>query len=551
MVNDSTLAARAIVEELIKSGMRHAVIAPGSRSAPVSWALAQAEQAGLIKLHVRIDERDAGFLALGISKASNQIVAVVVTSGTAVANLYPAVVEAHQSAISLVVISADRPSKSRGTTAPQTILQTNFFNGYVNAAIDIDCSEGIDHGELVSGLLRKSQTPRRGPVQLNVQFPMPLMPEAEELSWRPDAKFHEPILPMHSVAELIELPSHGLVIVGDVNDEDASLEAGKLAAQLGWPLIWEPTSNAHGSENSLSHGVLLLNAQDAPQVDAVITVGTVGLSRSVLRLLQTCPVHYAVHLNSAGPAIPDPANSAARVLSQIPRATCSVDANWLQKWHIADGVAHEQIEIALAGNTLTGPSVAQRIWDFANGEDQLFVSASWPVRHLEAYADTRSGLRVLGNRGANGIDGLISTAWGVASTSIERTYLLIGDIAFLHDLGGLNVAQDEQVPNLTIVVIDNDGGGIFSQLEQGSPTYQEHYEKIFGTPHGKDLWVIAESLGIAATRVTTMPELTKILSANERIPGVHVIVCTTGSRVFEAQLIQDISTSVSQLAWRK
>ena len=551
MVNDSTLTARTIVEELINSGMRHAVIAPGSRSAPVSWALAQAEQAGLIKLHVRIDERDAGFLALGLAKASKQIVAVVVTSGTAVANLYPAVVEAHQSAISLVVISADRPSDSRGTTAPQTILQPNFFNGYVNAAIDLDCSEGINHRGLVADLIQQAQTPRRGPVQLNVQFSMPLMPEAEELLWQPEVKLHQPVVPTQSDSELLELPSHGLVIVGDVNDESASLGAGKLAEELGWPLIWEPTSGAHDCANALNHGVLLLNAQGVPQIDAVVTVGTVGLSRSVLKLLQTTPAHYAVHLNSAGPAIPDPANSATRVLSQIPTASCTVDKTWLQSWRVADGLAHDEIQMALSGNTLTGPSVAKRIWDFAKEEDQLVVSASWPVRHLEAYAGTRSGLQVLGNRGANGIDGLISTAWGMANTSSQQTYLLIGDIAFLHDLGGLNVAQDESLPNLKIVIIDNDGGGIFSQLEQGADTYQEHYERIFGTPHGKDLWVIAESLGIPATRVTTVAELSKALTMNEHMPGVHVIVCITGSRVFEAQLISDISTSVSQLAWKK
>lgn len=550
MVNDSTVAARAIVEELINAGMRHAVIAPGSRSAPVSWALAQAEQAGLIKLHVRIDERDAGFLALGISKASMQLVAVVVTSGTAVANLYPAVVEAHQSAVSLVVISADRPSDSRGTTAPQTILQPDFFKGYVNAAIDLDCSEGINNRALVVDLLHQAQTPRRGPVQLNVQFQMPLMPDAQELSWYPEVKPTKPVLPVEPVAEQLALPSHGLVIVGDVNDEAASLGAGKLAQELGWPLIWEPTSGAHNCANALSHGVLLLNAKGVPQIDAVITIGTVGLSRSVLKLLQTTPAHYAVHLNSAGPAIPDPANSATRVLSQIPTASCAVDETWLQSWLVADGIAHEEIQLALSGNTLSGPSVATAIWDFAKDEDQLVVSASWPVRHLEAYAGTRAGLRVLGNRGANGIDGLISTAWGVATTLNAQTYLLIGDIAFLHDLGGLNVAQDEQLPNLTIVIIDNDGGGIFSQLEQSADTYKEHYERIFGTPHGKDLWVIAESLGIAASRVTTMTELHKVLPANERIPGVHVIVCSTGSRVYEAQLIKDISTSISQLAWK-
>jgi 2-succinyl-5-enolpyruvyl-6-hydroxy-3-cyclohexene-1-carboxylate synthase len=175
------------------------------------------------------------------------------------------------------------------------------------------------------------------------------------------------------------------------------------------------------------------------------------------------------------------------------------------------------------------------------------VAASWPVRHLEAYAKKRSELRVFGNRGVNGIDGLISTAWGIAATSTHRTYLLIGDIAFLHDISGLNVAEDEVRPNLTVVVLDNEGGGIFSQLEQGAPEYSQHFEKIFGTPHGKDLWQLAESFGYASTRVTTRSELETALNRTDNVAGVHVIVCMTGVRADEVALIRHISDLVKNL----
>jgi 2-succinyl-5-enolpyruvyl-6-hydroxy-3-cyclohexene-1-carboxylate synthase len=198
------------------------------------------------------------------------------------------------------------------------------------------------------------------------------------------------------------------------------------------------------------------------------------------------------------------------------------------------------VETALAANTLTGPSAAQVVWNQAGQDDQLFVAASWPVRHLEAHAGTRNGLQVFGNRGANGIDGLISTATGVAIGTKKRTVLLMGDIAFLHDLGGLNLGEGQEQPNLTIVVLDNNGSGIFSQLEQGAVEYQEHYEKVFGTPHGKDLWVIAESLGIPAKQVTTKTELKFALESFEKMPGIKVIVCLTGDRSAENDLIKQI-----------
>jgi 2-succinyl-5-enolpyruvyl-6-hydroxy-3-cyclohexene-1-carboxylate synthase len=174
------------------------------------------------------------------------------------------------------------------------------------------------------------------------------------------------------------------------------------------------------------------------------------------------------------------------------------------------------------------------------------VAASWAVRHLEAYAGIREGLKVFGNRGGNGIDGLISTAYGIASMKSNRTYLLIGDVAFLHDLGGLNIPEAEIQPPLTIVVLDNDGSGIFSQLEQGATEYQEHYEKVFGTPHGKDLWVIAEALGIPAKRVTTKTDLAFALKNSANFPGLNVIVCTTGSRNVEFELIKSIATKVGE-----
>lgn len=542
-MNTSTARARAIVEWVIDAGATHVVVAPGSRSAPLSWAFAQADEAQAIELHVRIDERDAGFYALGIAKATGQPVAVLVTSGSAVANLLPAVVEAWQSGIPLVVLTADRPAAVRGLGAAQTINQVGIFSSFTQGSVDLGIDDDIN--DAMAHIFEP--TTFRGPLHLNVQFDLPLMPDSAHVEWEPLKGLHEvSARESRADSETFEVPAHGLMIVGDVANLSEAQAASALADTLGWPVIWEPSANAHTAPTALAHGPLLLADPHALQADMIITVGTVGLSRSVMRSIKVVPEHIAVHLNSAGPDIPDPVRSASRILNHIPLATAQVDPEWLHEWRRRDSVAQNIVQQTLSPNTLTGPSAALILWDHAGENDQLFVAASWPVRHLEAYAPVREGLRVFGNRGANGIDGLISSALGVASNSDSRTYLLIGDVAFLHDVGGLNVPDDQVHPNLTIVVLDNDGGGIFSQLEQGAPAYARHYERIFGTPHGRDLWVIAESFGIPARRVTTKSELASGLMHTDAVSGLHVIVCTTGAREHEMELIESIQSRINE-----
>jgi len=543
MLNQSTARARAIVEWVLDAGTTHVVVAPGSRSAPLSWAFAQADEARAIELHVRIDERDAGFYALGIAKATHKPVAIIVTSGSAVANLLPSVVEAWESGLQLIVLTADRPARVRGLGAAQTIDQVGIFSSFTQRAIDLGIDDDID---VELGKVFEP-TEFRGPIHINVQFELPLMPDAEHVEWEPLRGLHEvDQSAKDSDAAHLDLPPRGLVIVGDVRDERDAVAAGEIAEQLGWPLIWEPSANTHTAPTAIAHGPLLLADPHAPVPDAILTFGTVGLSRSVMRAIKVVPEHVAVHLEANGPETPDPVQSAARIIRGIPTVRNDVDQAWLAEWQRRDVVAHGVINDALSPNTLTGPSAALITWDHAGERDQLFVAASWPVRHLEAYASNREGLRVFGNRGANGIDGLISSALGVATNSDARTYLLIGDVAFLHDVGGLNLPDDQVHPNLTIVVLDNDGGGIFSQLEQGAAPYARHYERIFGTPHGRDLWVIAESFGIPARRVTTKTELASGLMHTDAVSGLHVIVCTTGAREHEMELIESIQFQINQ-----
>ena len=541
-INNATRSARAIVQSCLDSGVEHVVIAPGSRNAPLSWAFAQAEKAGLIKIQIRIDERDAGFLALGIAKVTGKPVPVVVTSGSAVANLLPAIVEAFHSAVPVIVLSADRPASARGKSAPQTINQFGIFGTFVKSQIDV-APDQTDLSE-VSKVIDLTITNRPGPVQVNVQFELPLLPDLENLAWQPKPPSLKSISKTEIKQKQISVPPRGIFVVGDNADPESVREIDQISQAIGWPVLWEPTANAHMLKNSISHGVVLLQADIAPKVDAVVTFGTVGLSRVILGLLKSVPIHLAIHSATSGSDLPDPVSSAKEIFDCVPKLDTKIDPAWLSQWQQLDHKAATAVATALTPDTLTGPSAAELVWDQTGKDDQMFVAASWPVRHLEAYAAKRDGLHVFGNRGANGIDGLISTAIGVCIGTSKRTVLLMGDIAFLHDLGGLNLGEEQAAPNLTIVVLDNNGSGIFSQLEQGADEYQEHYEKVFGTPHGKDLWVIAESLGIPAKQVTSKTELKFALQSFEKTPGIKVIVCLTGQRKYENDLIKQIVAQV-------
>lgn len=537
MVNPSTELALDISKSMLSCGVTDVVVCPGSRSAPLAWQMAQLASQGKLNLHTRIDEREAGFLALGIAKATKRPVPVVVTSGTAVANLLPAVVEAHHSGIPLVVLSADRPAAVRGNSAPQTTNQVGMFNSFVKAQVDtaVPTSEILD-------AIKSSLISHPGPVHINAQFDMPLMPDDPEIEFGEVNQIQITEEPQQKLN--LELPSKGLLVIGDLPEGTHVQELIDLAQDCGYPIIWEPTAQVLRSENTINHGALLLQSGKLPKPEVVISAGLIGLSRPVLNVLKEAPQHFAIHLPATGAQLPNPVLSAKQILSTVPVVSTSVDNTWLATWQQASLVASKAITKKLNLETLTGPSAAITLWNYVPAKSSLFISSSWSARHIESYASARADISTFGNRGVNGIDGLISTAIGVALTQPNRTYLLIGDIAYLHGVGGLNISAENKNPNLTVVVLDNDGSGIFSQLEQGAAKYQKHFERIFGTPHGKDLWVIAESLGVPATRVTTKSELVKALRLSDQIPGMHVVVCSTGSRENEQELIAQISAEV-------
>ena len=418
-----------------------------------------------------------------------------------------------------------------------------------------------------------------GPVHLNVGFRLPLVPDPEQGSdpiaadpaTRPGLSGAEP--PTHSPPRprrpplsgcdhrdarevLGDLPTRGIILAGDL--PCTSLRGhhqwlAALAGACGWPILSEPSANLHEVPTALGHGVLVVGSEAflaAHPPDLVLTVGQYGLSRPTMDLIRAAGRHVAIELPTIGREVCDPLRTAEQVLTGIPLppAEFTPDPDWLATWQAADAVAAEVVAEVL-GTGMTGSAVAARVWQQAPEDALMLVAASWPVRQVEAFAGRRPGLRVVGNRGANGIDGLVSTAWGAALAHQAQgggaALALMGDLAFLHDHNGLLVGAGEPRPDLVIVVTDNDGGGIFHQLEQGRPEHAGSFERVFGTPLGRDLVAVAQAAGAPAVAVSDLLALEGALTAAMAAGGVHVVVAHVPDRAGEARLMARVRSTVA------
>jgi len=535
--------ARAVVEELLAAGITDVVVCPGSRSAPLALTLADAERRGLVRLHVRIDERSGAYLALGIARGSGRPVAVVTTSGTAAVNLHPAIVEAAYSGVPLVAVTADRPGDVRGSGANQTIDQRGLYGVDVVTWADLEgMTESATRAAVASALDLAVTQP--GPIHLNVPFAEPLVAAGQHsidaVSVRPAVASS----PAESAALDTLVPSgidlaHGLLIAGDFDDEVAREAAGRLATAMGWPIISEPSGNLSAHPQALRHGPLIMK-RFAPEV--IVTVGRVGLHRPETSALTSVPVHIAVDVAPRLGRV-DPAGTAAAIVESVPEPTSANDPAWLEQWASADAMAAAAIDGLLSDDELTGPVVARLVAQRATDDDLLVIGASWPVRHVSLYVGPLRA-HCIGNRGTSGIDGVISTAWGAALTrSGGTTYALVGDLTSIYDRNGLLAAPTEELPRLTYVVIDNDGGGIFSMLEQGAPDFAREFERVFGTPHGGDLAALLAAPRISVESVDSVAGLRSALTTERQ--GVHVIVARCASRGREADQVAAIHAATS------
>jgi 2-succinyl-5-enolpyruvyl-6-hydroxy-3-cyclohexene-1-carboxylate synthase len=553
-VNPSTAFARVLVDELLRGGVTDAVLAPGSRSAPVALALAVAEREGRLRLHVRIDERTAGFLALGLAKAGGRPVPVLTTSGTAAAHLHAAVLEADASGVPLLALTADRSPELRATGANQTIEQVGLYGGAVRWSADVGVPEaGREAAQnkywrsvvakaliTASGVLGRNP----GPVHLNLALREPLMPDDDEAplagSWagRPDGAAWTTA----RIATTQDSPGGGradrtLVVAGDG-------PAFRLAAYGdGLPVVAEPTSGAWTS-SALRGGALLLGSPgwlDGHRPDRVVVVGRPTLSRPVAALLADPRVD--VETIASAPRWADTGRSSARVGFDPPGGTGDgnpVEAAWAGAWRSAAATVGTAVDAVLdAAPGLTAARLARDVVAALPAGSLLVLGSSTPVRDVDRLAVPRGDLTVLANRGVAGIDGTVSTAVGAALMHARsgkgRAFALMGDLTFLHDLTGLLLGEGETAPDLTVVVPDNDGGGIFAQLEPGEDRYAAGYRRVFGTPHGRDLVAVARALGWAATEVAAPEGLPAALA----LGGPRVVVVRTEQRA-EADLARQL-----------
>jgi 2-succinyl-5-enolpyruvyl-6-hydroxy-3-cyclohexene-1-carboxylate synthase len=496
------------------------VLSPGSRSAALAVVLHQADAEGLLRLHVRVDERTAGFLALGLANGSHRPVAVVTTSGTAVVNLHPSVLEASHAGMRVLVLSADRPAELRGTGANQTTDQVGIFGPHI-ACIDVPVDDREAATRAVESAVRSP-----GPTHLNLQFAEPLLPESVpvdlSLARAPDVS----VEPMRQGAARtndsvrVERGPRTVVVAGD----DAGPPARLMAERANWPLLAEPTSGSRTGSHAIRTYRLLLGTELSERIQRVVVTGHPTLSRPVTRLISRRDIEV---ISVAGPTgvATDPGRVAEH-LSALPVVEGSDPDGWVDQWRHADRELSSRLDAFVATDADAAPlRVAAEVAAAVTPQALLVVGSSQPVRDLDLMGTPYpAGQRrlVIGNRGLAGIDGTVSTAVGAAlGRSSSRAIAYLGDVTFLHDANGLVIGPGEPLPDLTIVVANDDGGAIFATLEQGGAQFAGSHERVFGTPHGVDLAALCQASGTEYQRADSAVELRTLLARPD--DGIRVI----------------------------
>ena len=530
MVNPSTTQARVVVDELIRGGVRDVVLCPGSRNAPLAFALHDADRAGRLRLHVRIDERTAGFLAIGLAVAERAPVCVAMTSGTAVANLGPAVVEANYARVPLIVLSANRPYELLGTGANQTFEQLGYFGTQVRENISLGLAEHAPENMDVFNAQWRSATCRvlvaakgsrsanAGPVQFDIPMREPLVPDAEDVEapgrpyapeGRPDGRSwtHTPTVTFDQPLD-IDVTPDTVVIAGH--------GAGAHPNLAHLPTVAEPTAPA--AQNPLHPFALRLL-----RPKQVIMLGRPTLHRPVSMLLADPSV--PVFALTTGPRWPDVSgNSQATGTRAVTSGAPTAD--WIRRCAAVNSHAVTAVRDQLAAHPLTtGLHVAAAVAEAVRPGDQLVLGASNPVRDIALVGFDAAGVKVRSNRGVAGIDGTVSTAIGAALAHERagggRTIALLGDLTFVHDSSGLLIGPTEPTPHdLTIVVSNDNGGGIFEVLEQGDPRFADVSSRIFGTPHDVDVGALCRAYHVDSRQIE-VGELADCL--RESFDGMRVL----------------------------
>lgn len=564
----------AFVDELQRSGLRHVVICPGSRSTPLAFVFAARQE---IHSWMHIDERCAAFFALGLAKRLNQPVALLCTSGTAAANFFPALVEANLTHVPLLVLTADRPPELRACGAPQAIDQNRLYGAHVKWFVELALPEANDAAlryirTMADRALAQTQAVPAGPVHVNMPFREPLTPapipaqplpshaQRDPLAWQ-GRLAQQPYTAVHDgwlattgmgwdLAEQIASSPRGLILVGPQTDAQLVEPLLHVARLTGYPVLADPLSQMRGVREQ---GAALITSYDAflrverfleryePQL--ILRFGAMPISKALLLYLQRYPACPQVLIDEQQ-GWAEPTQLAAHVCHARATHFClrlrdalelrntplvhGMRAEWIDAWRKAELVTRETLSVALKDDAvLFEGRVFTELADLLPPQSLLYVGNSMPVRDMDTFFWPQANpLSCLGNRGANGIDGVISSALGAsaANNSKNAAVLVIGDLSFYHDLNGLLAAKLHHL-NLTIILVNNNGGGIFSFLPQAA--YTEHFEQLFGTPIDLDFRAAVEMYGGVFQRITNWDDFQQAFKASLATGGLRVIEVPT------------------------
>jgi 2-succinyl-5-enolpyruvyl-6-hydroxy-3-cyclohexene-1-carboxylate synthase len=564
-MNPTYVYTTAFIDELQRAGLRNVVLCPGSRSTPLAMTLASQER---IRVWMHVDERSAAFFALGMAKRLAQPVALVCTSGTAAANFLPAVVEAHLTHVPLLIVTADRPHELRDNGAPQAIDQNRLYGTHAKWFVDMALPEASNEAlryvrTLADRAVALTQAAPAGPVHLNMPFREPLVPtpdrsllpptQRDPVAWegRPENAPYVRVTEARNGAEhdllverlhaLISTHEHGLIIAGSNDDPELPVLLVHLAQQSGYPILADPLSQVRSaqSEHVLSSYDAFLRIDsfvERVEPQLVLRFGAMPTSKPLLLYLKRysdCPqividgnAGWEEPTQLASEMIHADSRSLCRSLLAFLSTTRGRNEEWTATWERTEAITRQQMQTTMQDFApLFEGRVFTELAEIVPDGTTLYVGNSMPVRDADTFFwPNKRSVRVMGNRGANGIDGVVSSALGASAAADGPVVLVIGDLSFYHDLNGLLAARLHGL-DLTIVLINNDGGGIFSFLPQAS--YSEHFEQLFGTPTGLDFAPVVQMYGGTFQRISHWHDFRVAIHASITNGGLHVIEVPT------------------------
>ena len=531
---------RYLIAGLKQGGVRQVVISPGSRSTPLALLVKREKD---LQYFVAVDERSAGFLALGLAKSSQQPVVLLCTSGTAAANFYPAICEAEASNVPLVVLTSDRPPELRNVGAPQTMSQNQLYADHVKFFVELALPESTPLMLRYSfwqgfQLATRAMNDVKGVVHANIPLREPLLPDLTQ---------NTPIdlsLAQTSTQNLIAqgwFQKRGLIVLGSERSLAEARLALTLAKHLGWPIVGDPLSQLASCDGETQNyvkqaDVIFEETRDLPEVEVILRFGKVPVTKNVMFYLRDSQAvqilvdetqQWPDYLYRSQYLI---AESLTEVAQQLLQSTPNRDQDYLQAWQNLQKLASQAIDETSEQFAFHESHLARTLMKTLAREEQLFVANSNAIRLVDRLSGiSKVAFSVFGNRGVNGIDGILSTVAGLAMQTKERTYLLVGDLTLFHDMNGLQLLKSYHLP-VTIILLNNNAGGIFSFLSQRSLTADD-FDPLFATPLDLDFAQVAKTYELVYQKVESEADFEQAIATSRKLTGANMIELTSQAQV--------------------